>query len=69
MLTLVNEDATSMCQSAEWGMRSLQASFPRIKDRILYEKLGERKSILEMLFTYSILEQIMLESAKSKIHI
>ena len=46
---LVNEDATSMRQSAEWGMRSFQASFPRIKDRILYEEMGERKLILEML--------------------
>ena len=38
-----------MRQSAEWGMRSFQASFPRIKDRILYEEMGERKLILEML--------------------
>ena len=46
---LVNEEATLMRQSAEWGMRAFQASFPRIKDRIIYEEKGERKLILEML--------------------
>ena len=46
---VVHADATSMRQSAEWGMRSFQASFPRIKDRMLYEENGERKIILEML--------------------
>ena len=45
----INDEATSMRQSAEWGMRSFQASFPRIKDRIIYEEKGERKLILEML--------------------
>ena len=36
------------CQ--EWGMRSFQAaSFPRIKDRIVYEETGERKLILKIL--------------------
>ena len=34
--------AKSMRQSAEWGMRSLQASFPRLKDRFIYEEFGER---------------------------
>ena len=38
-----------MRQSAEWGMRAFQASFPRIKDRILYEEKGERKIILKLL--------------------
>lgn len=41
------EQVTSMRQSAEWGMRALQSSFPRIKDRILYEEHGERKLILK----------------------
>ena len=45
----VNTDATSMRQSAEWGMRSFQSSFPRIKDRLVYEENGERKLILQML--------------------
>jgi hypothetical protein len=38
-----------MGQSAEWGMRSLQASFPRIKDRMIYEEHGERRVNLKML--------------------
>lgn len=40
-------DATSMRQAAEWGMRALQGSSPRLKDRLLYEEFGERKNILE----------------------
>jgi hypothetical protein len=46
---LINEDATSMRQSAEWGMRAFQSSFPRIKDRLSYEEAGERKLILRCL--------------------
>ena len=36
-----NEDATSIRQSAEWGMGQFQASFPRIEDHIRYEENGE----------------------------
>jgi hypothetical protein len=46
---LVNKEATSMRQSAEWGMHSLKSSFPRLKDRFIYEEYGERKLILKML--------------------
>jgi DDE superfamily endonuclease len=45
-----NAEATSMRQSAEWGMRTFQASFPRIKDRFVYEERGERKRILKLCF-------------------
>ena len=45
----VYEATTSMRQSAEWGMRAIQSSFPRIKDRFLYEEYGERKIILKMM--------------------
>jgi hypothetical protein len=45
----VNEEATSMKQSAEWGMRALQGSFPRIKDRFAYEERGERRLVLKMI--------------------
>jgi hypothetical protein len=44
----VNKQATSMWQSAEWGMQALQGSFPRITDRFCYEEFGERKQIIEM---------------------
>ena len=45
-----------MRQSAEWGMRSFQSSFPRVKDRFIYEETGERQIVLVMmvmLFNYS----------------
>jgi DDE superfamily endonuclease len=42
-------DATSVRQMAEWGMRGLQGSFPRLKDRLLYEERGERKIILHLI--------------------
>jgi hypothetical protein len=43
---LVSQDATSLRQSAEWGMRALQGSFPRLKDRFHYEEFGERLLML-----------------------
>jgi hypothetical protein len=27
---------TSLCQSAEWGMRAIQGSFPRLKDWMIF---------------------------------
>jgi hypothetical protein len=36
-------------QMAEWGMRRLQASFPRLKDRLNYEEKGEQQLILELI--------------------
>ena len=42
-------DATSMRQAAEWGMRAIQGSFPRLKDRMQYEENGQRKEILEFI--------------------
>ena len=45
----LNAEATAMRQSAEWGMRSLQASFPRLKGRFIFEKFGERRVILKMM--------------------
>ena len=44
----MDRDATSVRQLSEWGMRGLQGSFPRLKDRIKYEEKGERKLILQM---------------------
>jgi hypothetical protein len=41
----VKRAATSMRQSAEWGMRAFQSSFPRIKDTLPYEEQGERRII------------------------
>jgi hypothetical protein len=41
-----SRQVTSLRQSAEWGMRALQAGFPRLKDRLFYKETGERKCIL-----------------------
>ncbi len=38
----INKDATSMRQSAEWGMKELQASNPRLTDTFRWEERGER---------------------------
>ncbi len=42
-------EATSMRQSAEWGMRAIQSSFLRLKDTLPYEEFGERKRIMTSL--------------------
>ena len=52
---LLNQEATSMRQSAEWGMRGFRASFPRSTDRILYEESGGRYifiNLLVLLYNY-----------------
>jgi DDE superfamily endonuclease len=38
--------ATSLRQSAEWGMRAIQSALPRMLDAIRYEEQGQRKIIL-----------------------
>ena len=45
----INNQATSVRQAAEWGMRAFQGSFPRIKDRLVYEEKGERKIMLKFI--------------------
>ncbi|KAI2492948.1 DDE superfamily endonuclease [Fragilaria crotonensis] len=37
----INKEATATRQSAEWGMRAIQSSFPHLKDRFTYEENGE----------------------------
>ena len=44
----IKRAATSMRQSAEWGMKGFQASFPRMKDCLDYEEHGERIIIMKM---------------------
>jgi hypothetical protein len=36
LVNWVKEQATSLHQAAEWGMRALQGSFPRLKDRLVF---------------------------------
>jgi hypothetical protein len=45
----IGRDAISMRQASEWGMRTLQSSFPRLKDRFIYEENGERRIMLQMI--------------------
>ena len=50
----IAKDATSMRQSAEWGMRAFQSSMPRIKDRMKFEERGERLVTLSaMIYLYN----------------
>lgn len=52
---IVGRNATSVRQLSEWGMRSFQGSFPRLRDKFFYEERGERSIILEcivLLYNY-----------------
>ena len=44
----LRRQTTSARQTAKWGMLSIQASFPRVKDRFTYEEQGERRIMLKM---------------------
>jgi hypothetical protein len=44
----LRRQATSARQTAEWGMLTIQASFPRVKDRFIYEEHGERRIVMKM---------------------
>jgi hypothetical protein len=33
---MTHRQATSLRQSAEWGMRAIEGSFPRLKDKLFY---------------------------------
>jgi DDE superfamily endonuclease len=46
---LIHQQAGSMRQSAEWGMRALQSSFPRLKERFIYEENGEQRVIVKLM--------------------
>jgi hypothetical protein len=51
----IAREATSMRQSAEWGMRAFQLLMPRIKDRMKLEERGERKVTLTvMILLYNL---------------
>jgi DDE superfamily endonuclease len=49
MQVVQREQATSLRQAAEWGMRAIQGAFPRMKDAIRIEENGERAVILSLL--------------------
>ena len=41
-------EANSLRQAAEWGMRAVQKSIPRLKDTIHHETSGERRLLLKL---------------------
>ena len=44
-----NNQATSLRQLSEHGMRMIQGQFPRLKDNLQLEEFGERKVVLHLL--------------------
>ncbi len=44
----LRRQTTSAQQTAEWGMLTIQASFPRVKDRFIYKEQGEHQTVLKM---------------------
>jgi len=42
------QQATLMRQAAEWGMRTIQSSFPRLKDTFVYDDTGEHPILMKM---------------------
>jgi hypothetical protein len=51
MQSTIRRQATSLRQSAEWGMRAIQGSFPRLKDRLLFSEKKENRQVLLHLIT------------------
>jgi hypothetical protein len=45
----LKRQAMSIRQAAEWGIRAIQSSFPRLKDTFDYEETGERRILMKML--------------------
>ena len=45
----LNDQATSLRQLSEHGMRMIQGQFPRLKDHLQYEEVGERKIIMHLM--------------------
>ncbi len=53
-------EGTSMRQSAEWGMRAFQASFPRVKDCIEFELIDQQKLMMKVMILLSNLHARMV---------
>ena len=46
---ILNREATFLRQLSKWGMRMIQATFPRLKDALPCEDDGEREIILQLM--------------------
>ena len=44
---------TSCRQLSKWGMRTLQGSFPRLRDRFCYKEMGKRKQVIHLIILLS----------------
>jgi hypothetical protein len=63
-------EATSAKQTAEWGMLTMQASFPRIRDRFVYKEHGERRIVLKMfVLLYNMRARMVGLTSRLEIHI
>jgi hypothetical protein len=49
------KEAASLQQAAEWGMRAIQGSMPRLKDQLKYEENGEKRGFLKWFHSYIML--------------
>ncbi len=48
--TTIWRQATSLRQSAEWGMRAIQGIFPRLKDKLLFSQtIADRNVFLHLI--------------------
>ena len=46
---LLDRQATSILQLRKWGMRIIEGSFSRLKDTLMFEEMGDRKVILQLM--------------------
>ena len=46
---VVNDQAASVRQLSEHGMRMIQGQFPRLKDNLICEEFGERRIVLHLM--------------------
>ena len=56
--------ATSMRQAAEWGICTMQSSFPRLKDMFLYKDAGEHRILMKRCVSCIIFVRAPLESTR-----
>ena len=45
----LNGEASSLRQLSEWGMRMIQGQFPRMKEPIAHEEMGERRLLKHLM--------------------
>jgi hypothetical protein len=56
----LRQQTTSAWQTAEWGMLSIQTSFPIIKDQFIYKEQGEQRIVMKLLvLLYNMRAQIV----------